>query len=110
MKMIVKNVVICTLATVMLAACSGKPSPRVNGLSTDDKNLNCEQLRLEMNDASFIRAQAAKNQRFHAGDVFTPGSYMATKSNADDAVGAADERLRYLQNVYEIKKCGRPMT
>lgn len=110
MKTIVKNVAVCTLAALMVTACSGKPSPRVNGISTDDKNLNCEQLRLEMNDASFIRSQAAKNQRFRAGDVLTPGSYMATKSNADDAVGAADERLSYLRNIYEIKKCGRPLT
>lgn len=96
---------LCTL----VAACSGRESYTSSApWKETDKHLSCDQLLLEMNDAKFWNQAAANNRKMGFWDVVNPVGYMSTRDSADQAIGATQERLRYLNNVYEIKGCAKP--
>lgn len=105
----IKITLVATAMSVALAACAGKPTPRARGITTVDKNMSCEQLMLEINDAEYIRQTALENRGLNARNILWPFGYPATYKSADDALTSAERRLGYLQKVYAIKKCERPL-
>lgn len=109
MNNLTKNILIATATTLALAACSGKHSPRAAQVTTIDKNMSCEELQLEINDAEYIRRTALENRGLSARNILWPFGYPATYMSADEALSSAERRLDYLQKVYVIKDCERPL-
>jgi len=109
MKNILKSTVYITAMGLALSACAGKPSPRAPQITTVDKDMSCEELQLEINDSQYIRQAAMENKGLSARNILWPFSYPATYVSADEALSSADRRLAYLQKVYTIKECKRPL-
>jgi hypothetical protein len=102
----------CTAAvlTLSLIGCGGKPSPSAAQITTVDKGMSCEALLLEINDAEYIRQTAMSNRGLSARNILWPFGYPATYMSAEEAIASADRRIAYLQKVYVIKDCERPIS
>lgn len=98
-----------TMMAVALSACGGKHSPRAAPVTTYDKNLSCDELKLEMNDAMYVRKTAEENRGLRARNILWPFGYPATYMSAEEAIESADRRLEYIQSVYAAKGCERPL-
>jgi hypothetical protein len=109
MKNNLKNFAFIIAIGVAATACSGKQSPRAAQVTTVDKDMSCEQLMLEINDAQYIRQTAMENRGMSARNILWPFGYPATYMSADEALNSADRRINYLQKVYTIKECKRPL-
>jgi hypothetical protein len=104
-----KTLSFVVFASLALSACGGKHSPRAAAVTTTDKNLSCEQLQLEMNDAMYIRRTAETNRGVNARNILWPFGYPATYMSSEEAIESADRRLAYLQSVFVAKNCERPL-
>ncbi len=93
---------------ITLAACSGTKSPQVATMQKSDKQLSCNQVQLEINEAEFYRKQAIDNKNPGFGAVISPLSYISTYMDAGKAQTAADDRIDYLNRIYEINRCDEP--
>lgn len=100
---------LCTLgaALFLIAACSteGEMSPKVQAMQEKDKTLSCKDILLEMNEAEFYKKKADKNMGPKLKYVFMPLGYISTYMNAEDAIDSADDRIAYLDKVYDIMDC-----
>lgn len=95
--------------SLALGACGGKESPVASQVTNIDKDLSCEELQLELNDAQYIRQTAEKNRGLSARNILWPFGYPATYLSADEALESADRRIEYLSKVYSIKNCKRAL-
>lgn len=94
---------------VALAACGGKHSPRAAQVTTADKKMSCEELKLEINDAMYIRQTAMENRGLSARNILWPFGYPATYMSAEEALDSAERRIAYLQSIFATKGCDRPL-
>lgn len=108
MKTTIKSFLLIACAGAALAACS-KESPLAPQITTTDKNLTCDELKLELNDSEMIRQTALRNRGLTARNILWPFGYPGTYLSAEEALESADKRIAYLNQVYEIKKCERPL-
>ncbi len=90
---------------VVLTACSGKESVKVQSLQKKDKHLSCSEVMLEINEAEFYRRTAEKNKTPGVSTLLMPLGYISTYMDAENAKGAADARIDYLNRIYEILRC-----
>ncbi len=89
-----------------ISACGGnESSTSVKSMQKKDKKLSCEEILLEMNEADFYKQMANKNKGPKLKNVLMPLGYISTYMNAEEAVGAADARVAYLDKIYEIMRC-----
>lgn len=108
-KQTAKTVSCMVMMALALSACGGKHSPRAAPVTTSDKNMSCENLQLEMNDAMYIRRAAEENRGVNARNILWPFGYPATYMSAEEAIESADRRYAYLQSVFVSKDCERPL-
>lgn len=106
---VIKTLSFVVFASLALSACGGKHSPRAAPVTTNDKNMSCEELQLEMNDAMYVRSTAEENRGVSARNILWPFGYPATYMSAEEAIESADRRLAYLQSVFNAKNCERPL-
>ena len=94
------------LRTLVLSACA----PRVDGYDPFvDEGLTCSELAFEIERTQELRAEAQSNKGVSGQNVawallFWPGIFANEISN-NDAIDAADDRLRNLYRIYEEKSC-----
>lgn len=95
------------LSVVFLAGCA---TPHVVDIEkTGDKKLSCEELKEQIEDTKRFEKKARDEKGVTGTNVaaavfFWPG-LLATYSNAEDAIDAAQERRRHLTKIYEKKDC-----
>ncbi len=92
-------------AAVLLSACAGQKSTKVVSLQKKDKSLSCKEVMLEVNEAEFYRRTAEKNKGPQLKSLLMPLGYISTYVSAEDAIGASDARIEYLNRIYEILDC-----
>lgn len=102
--MMQKNLLLAA-AALALSACSGPKALEVREFKTSDKQLSCQDILLEMNEAEFFRKKAEGNRAPGFKSVVMPIGYISSYVNAGDAMKAADNRIAYLAQIYEIKRC-----
>lgn len=102
-----RKVLVFPVVALALTACAGQKSMVISELQDTDKQLNCEQIKLEINEAKFFRGKAEKNQKFGIKHVVSPLGYVSSYTSAEDAKTAADGRIEYLNNIYNIKECDK---
>jgi hypothetical protein len=96
---------ILTLALIT-TSCATDKSERVDSIQRKDKQLSCEEIMLETNEAQFLRKQANKNKELGIKTLVAPLGYMGTYMDADSAIKELDNRVEYLNGIYEIRRCG----
>lgn len=102
---IVKNTFWASLLVLATAACSGDHSDKVVALKKTDKQLNCVQVELEINEAKFLAERAERNRQVGVSDIVAPLSYLSTYQNAEEAIDESQDRIRYLTGIYDILNC-----
>ena len=101
-----KKIMLLLAASLILSACGGADkSTKVKALQRKDKRLSCEEILLEMNEADFYRKMANKNRGPKLKNVLMPLGYISTYMDAEEAIGAAEARVAYLDKIYEIMRC-----
>lgn len=95
------------LLTLVLAGCA---TPKVvEQKSVGDEQLSCTQLEAEMKDAERYKAEAQKEKGATgtnvAAAIFFWPAMVATYSNANDAIAAAEVRKSHLMDIYKKKRC-----
>ncbi len=87
-----------------LSSCGDKPV-QVETMKRTDKNLGCDDILLEINEAEFHKKQAIEKKSLGIKSIVMPLGYIDTYMSADEAISAADSRIGYLNRIYEIKNC-----
>lgn len=105
--MATKKIIAIVSGLLLVTACEGDKSPKVQALQKKDKNLSCSEVMLEMNEAEFYRRTAEKNKNPKVKNVLMPLGYVSTYIDAEDAIQSADERIDYLNRIYEILDCDK---
>lgn len=101
-----KKIILIALTSVFIVGCSCKSSVRVQPIQRKDKMLTCKEAALEINEAEYFRRAAELNKN-SAVDVFLPLCYAHSVKSANRAIQAADERLEYLNHIYDLLGCAR---
>lgn len=94
---------------LLLSRCAR--SVAVERVKIGDTQLSCAQILSEIQEADKFKKAAEDNKGFTgtntaAALLFWPG-LVATYSDANAAIRAADERKAYLTNLYHEKHCGQ---
>lgn len=92
-------------ALLCLSGCAGEPSLQVQAMQKRDKQLNCKEVLLEMNEAQFYMKAAQKNKGPKLKTILMPLGYISTYMDAQEAIDAASARVDYLDKVYNIMNC-----
>lgn len=101
-----KKLTLLCVTTAFLASCStAEYSTKVKSMQRKDKTLSCSEVLLEMNEADFYRKTALKNRGPKLKNILMPLGYISTYMNSEEAVNAADARVAYLDQIYEILRC-----
>lgn len=100
----IKKLVIVS-ATLMLLSSCGEQSEKVEPLKRGDKNLSCNDVQLEINEADQYKKMAFDKKRLGIKSIVMPLGYIDTFMSADEAISAADARIQYLNRIYDIKHC-----
>lgn len=93
------------LSLLVMTCCSGVRSASVVPVQSKDKQLTCRDILLEINEAEQYKIAAEKNKDPGLRSFFAPLGYMYTRTSADEAIQASDERIKYLQEVYQLSGC-----
>ena len=91
---------------LVTAACNCGTPIKIKSIQQDDKNLTCKDVILEINEAEFFRKEAAISQRITLEEAFTPTCWLSTYMSGSEAARAANERIQYLSQLYDILDCG----
>lgn len=75
-------------------------------IQDSDKQLSCKEVVLSINEAEQYRKKAMETRGITADQALLPLCWAPTYLSAQDAVAAADERLEYLGNIYDLLNCG----
>ena len=102
-----KRIVIVSVLSMMVAACGSaeEKAVRVKALQRKDKRLSCQEILLEMNEAQFYNRMAHKKRGVKLKNVLMPLGYISTYMDSEEAIGAAQARIEYLDRIYEIMRC-----
>jgi len=104
-----KNILLVIALGSLLTSCSGDKSVKVTSLQKKDKNLSCNEIQLEINEAEFYRRTAEKNKDPDIKSLLMPLGYISTYVDAGEAVNAAEARINYLNRIYDILDCDNPV-
>jgi len=103
-----KNILLTVVFASLITSCSGDKSVKVTSLQKKDKNLSCNEIQLEINEAEFYRRTAEKNKDPDIKSLLMPLGYISTYVDAGEAVNAAEARINYLNRIYDILDCDNP--
>lgn len=102
----IKKVSLLIAFSLLIVSCgSSENSTKVKTMQRKDKKLSCKEILLEMNEADFYRKMANKNRGPKLKSMLMPLGYISTYMDAEEAIGAADARVAYLDKIYEIMRC-----
>ena len=93
------------LMLLVLVSCSGIRSASVVPIQSKDKQLTCRDILLEISEAEQYKIAAEKNKDPGLRSFIAPLGYMYTLTSADEAITASEERIKYLQEVYQLSGC-----
>lgn len=101
-----RRILLSLLALFVLTSCgSAHESKKIKSMQRKDKQLSCKEILLEMNEADFYRKMAHKNKGPKLTSMLMPLGYISTYMSAEEAIDAADARVSYLDQIYEIMRC-----
>lgn len=98
------------IASAIATALYGCATPHVvDEHKVGDQALSCSGIQEQIEEAARFEEKARDEKGVTgtnvAAAIFFWPAMVATYSNANDAIKAADERKRHLQSIYEKKRC-----
>ncbi len=94
------------LCGASLLSCTCATPIKVTEIQKTDKKLACKDIILEINEAEHYKDLAKKERGIGFGNMLMPVCWVSSYVDAGGAVKAADERISYLGNIYEVLDCG----
>ena len=101
------KVIALSLLSVMLVSCTCTRPKKVRTIQREDKQLTCKNVILEINETEYMRKQALETSAVAGGQALLPLCWAPTYFATKTSVKAADERLDYLGQIYDLLHCGR---
>lgn len=98
---------VCIIAALVLAGCACNQPEKVEPFQKTDKEMSCKQVVLETTEIEYRRKQAADYSVVGIDQALLPLCWAPTYVSKQDAIKAADERLEYLGQIYELLGCDR---
>ena len=95
------------LLSVLLVACTCNQPYKVKPVERGDKKLTCPDVILELNEAEYRKKQAMSAKGISADQALLPLCWLPTYTSAQEAQKAADERIEYLTQIYNVLQCDR---
>ncbi len=103
--MLKKTIFVIITSFILISCNNSTESTRIKSLQKKDKRLSCKEVLLEINEANFYKKMAYRNKGPKLKNILMPLGYISTYMSADEAIGAAEARVDYLDQIYEIMKC-----
>lgn len=103
-----RTLILTCTSLALLTACGHESYVSSPPRKETDKYLTCDQVLLEINDATYWNQVAHKNKEMGILDVLWPPGYINTAASADEAIATTNQRIQHLQNIYRIKGCRHP--
>lgn len=97
---------VISLLVVTVTACSCKAPLKVRPIQRGDKKMSCKELILEINEAEHYREAANEARHISVIDTLTPWCAASEFTDGNGAITAADERIDYLGQIYDLLECG----
>jgi hypothetical protein len=95
------------LLPLLLTGCGCGSLPlRVTPIQRGDKKLDCKQVLLEINESEHYRKQAYAAVKKAPTKIWAPSCMIFGVSDGLAAASAADARIEYLGNIYDLLECG----
>lgn len=104
-----KQILPLGLLSILLTACSGVQSAKVDPMQERDKAMLCDEIELDINEAEFLKQQASSNGEMTFSNAINPFAYPSTLMSSNRAEEAAQQRIQYLTRIYEIRNCSDPV-
>lgn len=95
--------------SVIVFSCACNRPQEVRPVQREDKQLTCKDVVLEINEAEYLRKKALDSRGISADQALLPLCWAPTYIAGEKAVTAADERLEYLGQIYDLLDCGSKM-
>lgn len=100
-----KKTFIISILLFTMTACVCPSSFEVDTIQRGDKKLTCKDVVFEINEAEFYRKKARATQYTRVEYVLNPMCYPSSYMSGQKGISAADGRLEYLSNIYELLGC-----
>lgn len=100
-----RKIALILMVPLLLCSCSGVRSSAVVPVQSKDKQLTCKEILLEINESQQYKDAAEKNKNPGVRSFLAPLGYVYTLTSANEAIDAADKRITYLNEVYQISGC-----
>ncbi|MCH2037079.1 MAG: hypothetical protein MK137_00610 [Rickettsiales bacterium] len=102
-----KQFLILITTVFMLSSCVCPSAIEVDSVQRNDKKLTCKDVVMEINEAEFFRKEAQQKQYRRVEYMLNPLCYPSGYLSGSKGMRAADSRLDYLNNIYELLGCGQ---
>lgn len=96
---------LCVLSMVLFSCTCATPL-KVSEIQKTDKKLACKDVILEINESEHYRELAKKERGISFGNFLMPVCWVTSYVDANRAVNAAQERIKYLGHIYDVLDCG----
>lgn len=102
-----KQFLLVIISIFMITACACPSAIEVDSVQKHDKKLTCKDVVMEINEAEFFRKEARSKQYRRVEYMLNPLCYPSGYLSGSKGMRAADSRLDYLNNIYELLGCGQ---
>lgn len=89
-----------------LVSCTCGTPLEVSPIQRDDKKLACKDVILEINEAEHYRDEGVQSQGINMGEALMPICWASGYVDGSKAVKAANSRIDYLGQIYDLLDCG----
>ena len=86
-------------------SCNNAYNADVRPVQKTDKELNCKDIVMEINEAEFYKKSALERKHGKLEDILLPYCYPSGYLSANNTEKQAISRLEYLNQIYEINDC-----
>lgn len=89
-----------------VSACNCGTPLKIKPIQKNDKNLTCKDVILEINEAEFFRKEGENAKKITPDKYLLPMCWLSGYTSGNEAVDAANQRINYLSQLYDILDCG----
>lgn len=98
--------IISLLSLFFVVSCLCGPPLRITPIQRGDKKLNCKDVILEINETEHHRDMAYQERGVSMGETLMPVCWVSGFMSGEKAIAAAEQRIEYLSNIYNLLNCG----
>lgn len=106
----IKKILLISILSSAIISCASQDSKQVAVMQKKDKNLSCTEVLLEMNEAEFYGKLAKQNKDPAMKNIIAPIGYVSTYMDAEVAIDSSNNRVQYLERIYQILNCDKQNT